>query len=482
MLIVLVIIVALAGTIYSIGDFTGLWAPAPGDEDTSLISASDIIKNFQLTSFDGESIINNRVDDNKLKFQTQDEWLINEKTLQISDIQYVQVAGGGFDVYFRYNIEARTRINIYTSYLVNQVTEKFNKYNESFPSGHYKHWTLRGWGDTLLYEWDRDITWEHYEFGESIITYGARELVYDGMLEMTFEIADDPFPLDFGTASESKWAYIVVQSAANVYSEVGDMSDVGLPTYLPLSPSEYDSDETVEYSQTSGPVEGAFEARFDPGIELSKEAIFNEQFAEGIIPMVPAGGLNPKNLDGSNTWDRETQNKSMTGCRLQYDVSSLSPKVATWIARLEYNEIWLETEEYLAISDLTYKIRERYFQRDEYDIYRDAMLQVTNRYIQPEIRVIFDIWSKVEIGPLTVYYELLKLERPQEFNEELIWSTIVGGWKGSYVRVTPTPLSGEDIIKFIIILAAIIIGIYLFVQVGIPLIMKRQATKVITGR
>ena len=77
---------------------------------------------------------------------------------------------------------------------------------------------------------------------------------------------------------------------------------------------------------------------------------------------------------------------------------------------------------------------------------RDVMLQVTNRYMQPEIRVIFDIWSKVEIGALTEYYELLKLEKPTEFNEELVWSSIVGGWKGSDIRVTPTPFSLADLL------------------------------------
>ena len=88
----------------------------------------------------------------------------------------------------------------------------------------------------------------------------------------------------------------------------------------------------------------------------------------------------------------------MTGCRLEYDLNSLSPKVRKMSARLVYYEITLSTQDVNVLIGIIvfvpiYEIRvqERYFTDAIRTKDRDVALQVINRFLQTEIRVVFDI-------------------------------------------------------------------------------------------
>ena len=93
-------------------------------------------------------------------------------------------------------------------------------------------------------------------------------------------------------------------------------------------------------------------------------------------------------------------------------------------------------------------------------------------------------------------YENKRLYTPEEYYDELIWSTIVGGWSGS-LQVTAAPqtpinavedffngiadwfgnLSFAGIMAVIVIVIVILIGLYMFIKIGLPLLLKRSAKK-----
>ena len=108
--------------------------------DTTNIAAGDFIKNFRFDTIGNEPIIDRGAYDNKLRFEMQETWELNRDTiLNMADTHSVPREDGGYDVYLRFKIEARTRVNIYTYLLINQVSESFYDLEEEFSAGTYKH-------------------------------------------------------------------------------------------------------------------------------------------------------------------------------------------------------------------------------------------------------------------------------------------------------------------------------------------------------
>ena len=77
----------------------------------------------------------------------------------------------------------------------------------------------------------------------------------------------------------------------------------------------------------------------------------------------------------------------------------------------------------------------------------------------------------------------LELQTPEEYYDELMWQLLVDGWGGGTTYIeAPTGINFEEIFWMIIILVVIVGGIYVFVQIGVPLIKGKQTIDVIRER
>ena len=455
----------------------------PTGQDTSVyISATDIIKNFKFTTFDGETIVNDGVYNNKLRFDKQAAWRLYK-----NDVTLVSKQEIGDSTILRYRLVVRNAINIYTNVKLSQMSSNIMKVPGKYLGVRYIHFNL---GQRSYTTWSQYVTWEHYDFGD-IKTYNTRNNIFSGRLKMTFDIDTNPIPDTFGTGTSTEYGYITISEAGVVTSSWGKMS-TNMPTIVNLSPSEEESGFKDGFNDGTAGVE-AVNLDIEPGTEITVWEGPAESFDGGVQPESVGDSLNPTNKDGSDIWDVEAEEKSMSGAELNYDLDKLSPIVYLWKGKLEYTSHDVKIEDVLGAWFVVVPVLRHHWETPMIE-YGDVALHGINRYIQSEIYIAFDIWTEVKIGTLTDYYQNMKLEAPQEYYDTLIWSTLAGGWDGSIIKEYETPVGEwfkgifdifgglEGFIITIVIAIGLIFGGYIFLKVGVPYIRIRQRRKEYSNR
>jgi len=353
----------------------------------------------------------------------------------------------------------------------------------------------------VVAHWFQYITWEHRDFGD-IKDWNWQNNYFSGRITMSFDIDDNPVPDKFGSYADKNFDHIAVSEAWIVTNTHGLMS-TDMPDIVVLEPSEEEIEEKEPASWELGPLQDSdndYAVQIYPNVDLYVPHDPIDSFDSGIIPDTAGSSMGPTNKDGSNIWDPQTEEKSMTGCKIYYDLSALSPVVYKWQGKLTYNEYYLFTQnEYTEnVWDFwaTY-VDEKSFYYHTREKYNDVALHGINRYLQTEMWVSFDIWTSVTLGPLTDYYENMKLEAPEEYYDTLIWSTLAGGWTGSEIREGGDPMDTiwesfeqaidgflggifgglEGIITTVILIGILLIGGYVFLVVGVPYLKSKTTEK-----
>ena len=488
---ILVVLVLFASLFISVGIVS--FSPFPV-QDTS-ISATDFVKNFEFVSIDSEPIVNEGAYGNKLRFDTQSAWV-----LYPSDVYKVYTLEDKGTTYIRYRVNVRNRINMFTNFRLNQFSQYMYEVEDKPLAGTYRH---NGLGGSTSYRWEEYITWKRWEFGD-VRNYALNNLVFSGRVKMSFDIDPNPIPDSIGSGTNTLFDYIAVSDAGIVTNIHGKLSQ-NMPTIVTISPSEYKSSDLDTISSGKESVEGTaikfandgYAYKFDPDISITDSAIINA-IDGSILPDTPGSSLNPKNKDGSAIYNPENE-QSMTGANLYYDINSLSPIVYEYGATLSWNRIYLETENYLG-AWFTIDVNQNKFTSSRQTRSKSTALHGINRYIQTEMYVSFDIWTSLDLGVLKEDYELKRLHTPEEYYDELIWSTIVGGWSGSLQVTSPpqTPMNAvEDffnsigeffrglfdldkisgVINSIIVVVILFVSLYIFIKIGIPYLRSRQRRK-----
>ena len=470
-------IIILCFILFSLNLFVFKTPSVSATADDVLVLSGDIIKNFKFESIGSEPIVDGSAYNGKLRFEDQSVWRLTK-----DQVHFIGSHEDGGITYLRYKIMPTTRINIFTNVLINQMSETFKPVTESLEAGYYKHYRL---GAIPQYDWTQYIEWEHWEFGD-IRTYNLRNNVFEGTVVMSFDINANPLPAIFGNYAEKQFDYIAVSSAGVISATRGKMSE-DMPTITGATPAEYDSGKRKDYIGDDiggqGTENGDFNHLFDPMTFLSIDSEPSDSFDVGIRTQL-SGSMRPTTKAGGAIWDPEDTERSMTDAKIKYNLYSLSPIVYEYKARLSWFKQHLETEDWLEWFNIIVIVR-----RDTQDVMtenRQVALHGINRYIQVEMYVAFDIWTAVKLGALTEEYEYMKLHFPEEYYDELIWSSLVGGWGGSHQKTgTPPPFDPfgwledifggffGDIFSTVLTIVLVAVGLYIFIRIGIPLIRRK---------
>lgn len=445
------------------------FSPYLTQDGSVYLLSGDVIKNFEFDRFDGDLIpLSKMMYENKLCFETQNIW-----RLEKDDIVKIKGYEVGGTTYLYYKVFMTNTINIFTNALLNQMSEKAEQVEEDFLAGHYRHSGLAG---DHMFSWDSYITWKHWNFGD-IWNYNYRNNVFQGSLEMSFDIAPSPLPDIFGDYAYKKFDYIAVSSASVTSATHGKMSE-DVPDILTATPEVYREEYSSESGgDISGKVKGGYENYWDPDTDLDDMGI-TLSFDAGMSYQL-SGSMFPKNKDGTPIWDPEATGRSMTDCKIRYSVYSLSPVVAEYGGRLSWLEQHLTTIDKWALFKGFYVGLKDYHEEEQTE-YRQIALHGWNRYVQAKMVVAFNIWTGVEIEALSEEYEQMRLHNPEKFYDLLIWSSLVGGFGGGKQYTAPANNIFEGlfdffggIFNFIITVVIIGVGLYIFIKVGVPMIKRR---------
>ncbi|MCP6718938.1 MAG: hypothetical protein KJI71_01720 [Patescibacteria group bacterium] len=442
---------------------------AVGD-DVYLIS-NDIIKNFKFESFDGNPVgLSGQTNDQKLQFESQASWRINP-----NDIQLVNIFTQGDDVYIRYKVGMTSKINMYTTVEINQGAENnlLNRITEDFLVAEYQHSGLFG---HRMFGWEAYLHWTHYDFG-NVKQWNSIHNDFGGDLVMSFDIAQSPLP-NFQTLSgdslTKSFDYVAVSSIGVVDNLYGKLDD-SLPDIVGLTPRKYEEKKNIlsPLDSFGGTAGNKWNAYYDPDINLNILSDFSDSFDGGIMPQSAGSSMNPRTKSGSPIWDPKLQQSSMTDARFIYNLGSISPVVMEYSATLSYTYLYYET-----VDEPFWQIGTKRNEPQDYSHTRPIALHVTNRYIQSEVKVVFDIFTSYKIDVGADGIEDYNLDFPMEYYDLLTWLTTVDGFGGGQQH-TETP--GLDWLNPfgigwlpIIIILGVIIGGYLFIKIGGPIIRGRQ--------
>ena len=474
-IILLILIVPLS--------IVGVIAFAPFDISNLYIRGNDVIKDFSLDSFNGERLTSGGNAPSlgmKFNVETGGYWIIGEDDITILST-YLSV--DKTEVEIRYSVIAKNRINLYTNVRLDDATSKnLDTVKEDFLAGEFAYYGCFGTRpEDILDRWDAYITWTHYDFGADWRTHNARENNFAGDLKASFDINPNPLPPYFedeeGNVITTTYDYI------NVYGVVVSDSTHGLmstdkPVFNITTPVQYDQERVNEESggEREKDIVGDLNHKWNPRPELLPD-VKHDTSDIGILPQPVGTSLNPTTKDGSPTWDPNNPYKSIPDCEFTYSLRALSPLVTKYTSTLVWYQQDLEVQDAWEFGKGWY-IHINHDHNDITSETRDVALHVNNRYIQSEIQIEFDIWSKFNISAVEI--DELELQTPEEYYDELMWQLLVDGWGGGTTYIeAPTGINFEEIFWIIIILVVIIGGIYVFVQIGVPLIKGKQTIDVI---
>lgn len=487
------------------GSNLGFYAPIGNDGEVYLLSG-DIVKNFQFDSFDDQPIsLGGDSQDKKMSFEHIPVWKIAK-----DDIWLIRSYTEGDDVYIQYKVAMTNTINMYTSVSLSEAVAPYPKIpsednyqeigyedpmitsygsdssglkrvTEDFLVASYRHSGLAG---DHMFSWKAYLTWQHYNFGD-IKDYNERNNDFEGDVVMSFDIAQSPLP-NFktltGNALTKNFDYIAVSSIAVVSNIMGKLNDQA-PDIVGLTPKEYDASRNTKSAvDTFGSTaKNKWDATYDPNPKL----VINQEvnaFDGGMSPQPKGSSMNPRRKDGGLIWNPATKQESMTDCKFIYNIDSISPLVTEHTATLSYNYKYYETEDrpfwQVGVA------------RDEdraYSHTRPVALHVTNRYIQSEIRLVFDIFTSYKIDVGADGIEDYELDFPMEYYDLLSWITTVDGFGGGEQHtetwgldwlLNPFGFGSGTIILIVVVIIAIVI-LFITLKFGLKWYQARQTRRLI---
>ncbi|MBA7487021.1 hypothetical protein ES707_22583 [subsurface metagenome] len=459
----------------------GIIAFAPFDISNLYIRGNDVIRNFSLDSFDGEPLTSGGTVPSlgtRFNVETGGYWIIGEDDITVLTT-YVSV--DKTEVEIRYSIIAKNRINLYTNVRLEDATSKnLDTVPNEFLAGKFVYYGIFGTRPAdVRGAWERHITWIHYDFGSDWRSWNNRENAFSGDLKASFDISPSPLPPFFedeeGNTINTIYDYIGVYAVVVSDSTHGLMS-TDKPKFNTTTPAEYDKEEKNDMDEEEpGSIPGNLDNLWNPRPGFP-DGVEHEAFDIGILPHTKGASCNPTTKDGSPIFDPSDPYKNTEDCKFTYSLRSLSPLITRYYSTLTWYEQDLEIQDAWG-GGLQVNHDEEHIESET----RDVALHVNNRYIQAEIQVEFDVWSKFDITALKL--NETQLEVPEEYYDELLWGLIVDGWGGGRTFVeAPFGLNLTELLTLIIIIVFVIVGIFLFVQFGIPLILRKQATKMVMGR
>ena len=446
------------------------------DESDMYLVSNDIIKNFQFESFDGEPVsISGESFDRKLMFESQASWRINP-----DDISLISIYTQGDDVYIRYKVAMTSKFNMYTTVDLFQCAENnvLNKPTENFLVAHYRHSGLVG---DHMFSWKAYLDWTYYDFG-NIKQWNEQHNSFSGDLIMSFDIAQSPLPnfqTQSGDSLTKNFDYIAVSSIGVVDNKIGKLDD-SAPEIVGISPREYDEDKSILGALDPFGTSKKFDAYYDPDIELIIHPDPLNSFDAGINPQSSGSSMNPRTKSGDPIWNPEATQESMPDCKFIYNIGSLSPLVTEYYGTLSYRYIYYETIDYWKTL-FTIGVKERVNTQYDLTYTKPVALHVTNRYIQTEVRVVFDMFTSYNIDVGADGIEDFNLEFPSEYYDLLLWLTTVDGFGGGVQHTSEYGgiLGLDNTFTWIIIIAVIAGGVFIFIYVINPILKARRQRRMI---
>jgi len=448
---------------------------SPIDTSKLYITGNDVIKNYNLESFDGNNIVDGAVPllGNRLKFEPSAFWKTTEEDLEIIEIREIENR-----VSIEYFVTLRNKVNIYTNVRLPDAIEKnFNPVVESFHVGSYRHLALDG-GTRVA--WDSYLTYQHYDFG-NVLTHNLKNNLFSGALKASFNINPNPIPINFtdadGNLVTKQFDYISINAMWVSDKNHGKLS-TDMPEIVGLTPAEYEQAEKNDYvgggqgGTMVHPESGNdYSNLWNPKTTLSVPSY--QVIDPGIQPATVGATLSPKTKDGRDTWDPVTNQESMTDCSFTYNLGALSPLVYEYKSTLSYEKQTVVIQDKWAGLFVlgSYVVADNY---ETQSATRQVALHVTNRYIQTEFSVKFKLFTSFEITiPET---EEQELEEPEEYYDETLWQMIVDGFGGGKTYTEGIEFGGlGDLISIVIVIVGLIAGIYVFITFVVPLIKTKQA-------
>lgn len=451
-------------------------ATTPG---TLYITSGDIIKNFKLENFDGASITSGGTViglDERLKFEVGALWKAYPDQVKAINVQQINDK-----VYINYDITFFNSLGMYTNARlpdVIQTGKTADAITDTIPCGRYQHFGL--FGDTQI-DWTQYLYWSHLDVGD-LRTWNGEHNLFSGNLDMSFDIKDSILPktlLDYnGNPSNKSFDYVGIKTIYVDDQLTGLLSDE-VPTVVGLTPSEYKfTASDVQAGALGGFAAGdSVTAKYQPNPTLSATFVSNT-VDFGVLPGQSIGAsLNPTQKNGTGLFDPKAEQKSISDCKFTYSIGSLSPLITEYSNTLSYTTRVYGTQDVITgpfqfglfvVGDLT----------DSRSFTRTSALQVSNRYIYTTIGITFSVWSAYDIQALETG-DIPVLQFPQEYYDNLIFSSIVDGFGGGMVYKEAIPsfdLFGffgglSNFIYLLIILA--ITGVVLYVVV--KFVMNRRS-------
>lgn len=446
-------------------------SPFVVDEGSMYITSGDVIRNFKLESFNDEAISSSGTvisNGQKLKFELGEAWTANPEDL---DMQYVSQVGE--EVYMYYKVAFTNKMNIYTNVRLDDAVAdgvSLDATTESFNAGFYHHYGCYG-GDPHI-AWSSNLNWNHLELG-NIRDHNADVNKFEGGIEMSFDIDQSPLPNTLtdenGQPATKNFDYIAVSTVSVAGSTHGLLSN-DVPETVGLTPAEYETSRSVTSGGGArGGIAGSLSSKWNPSSSLGDLTIL-DTFDLGTQGQSAGSSMNPTTKTGGSIWDAKSE-KSMNDCKFTYNLGALSPLVQEYGQTMSYYQQTLKTQDFLAsLIPWVWSVKVVQDTDTARSETRSTALHVTNRYIQVEMKVVFNIWSSYSVETLDEDpYD--GLERPQEYYDQLVWDSTVDGFGGAQQYQETTSFSLVDfnalfggslgIIIALIVVAVIGVGGYI---------------------
>lgn len=474
-------------------------------EDEIYVLSGDLVKNFKFDSIDGTEIDSGgSAHNNRLKFESEPLWEIKKDTIEL-----VYTEEKGNETYMYYKLPMYNTFNIYTNTRLSDVCSKMEKKSKNFHAGSFQHYGCFGDIPDDYEDWSRDITLHYWDFG-NIRAHNEGNNIFGGTVDMSFDIAPSTLPETFKNEDGTwlkKFDYIGVSSAAVLGSEYDKMSD---------DEPEFDVRTAKDYSDTEGKADEPdhgdmkaeadcaskdFSGEWDPDVKVENYEEPSDTWDGGIQPPSDDSSLNPTGPDGSKLWDpyADNKNESVESVELHTNIGKISPYVELYKADFSWDTLDIDVTDEWSPKPFAcnWDLSASRNPGSETET-KPVALHVTNRYIQVEVQVVFNLWSSYEVQtkePLkdktgyTGKNENYSIGRPNEYYDKLLWSIVEDGWGGGEQETeAPTGLFDdlfggltEETLDKIILIVFLIIGSILFVAIAYYIIKWRRRKKMLEG-
>ncbi len=452
-------------------------SPVSFNEESMVISSGDVIRNFRVDSFndqpvgDGGTVLGLG---SKLKFEVGSAW-----TTTKDDLQMLSVSQVGDKVYMSYKVTFKNKVNIYTNVKLQDAVAtgiSLDGTIEKFRAGSYRHYGCYGGAPHIA--WDSDLKWNHLNVG-NIRDHNTKNNVFTGDVGMSFDIDQSPLPNTLtdsnGNPATKEFDYIAVNSVFIGSSTNGLLSN-DVPEITGLTPAAYETSKNSKSGGSRAGIAGGYEAKWNPRASLSGSRKLST-FDIGVTPQSVGSSMSPRTKSNGAIWTAKSE-KSMADCKFTYGLSSLSPLVTEYGSTLTYYKQSLSTQDFLAsLIPFVWSVKVNSDTEKRISETRTTALHVTNRYIQTEIKVVFDLYTSytVEVEDEDPYDGL---EKPQEYYDDLAFDATVDGFGGAsqYRDITSFSLLGLDFLTSIIL---IMVGVGFIAIVGIVAYRNYQKKKLV---